>query len=75
MVKLRSLGNGTIGHGEPGYAMGPGSAAELRYLALKGSIQKQALGSIVKSGHYRIIIMTSNGIAVYERNENGTRCG
>ena len=61
--------------GESGYTMSPGSAAELRYLALNGSIQKQALDSIVKSGYYRIIILTSNGIAVYERNENGTSCG
>ena len=60
---------------EAGYTIGPSSAAKLGYMAIKGSIQKQALDSIVKNGDYRIIIMTSKGIASYGYGENGTRCG
>ena len=59
---------------DSGYAMAPGSTAELKYSAINGSIQARALDSMAKSGDYRIIIMSSNGVAAYESSNNATQC-
>jgi DNA-binding transcriptional ArsR family regulator len=61
--------------GDVGYGIGPNSAVGLKYSTANGSMQGRALNSISQSGNYRIIIMTSNGIAVYDSDENGTSCG
>jgi hypothetical protein len=83
-VSFAVLKNGSLGSslwempkmaGNIGYGMGPGSNVTLRYSAANGSIQEQAIDSIVLSGDYRIIVITSNGIAVYDSDGNGTKCG
>ena len=83
-VSFAVLKNGSLGSslwempkmaGNIGYGMGPGSNVALRYSAANGSIQEQAIDSIVLSGDYRIIVITSNGIAVYDSDGNGPKCG
>ena len=61
--------------GDSGYAIDPGADAELGYSAINGSVPEQVLDSIAKSGDYRIIIMTSKGIAAYEGGKNRAQCG
>ena len=58
-----------------GYNLGPKSTVELNYAATNSSMQTRMLDSISGSGDYRVIILTSNGIAVYDNGRNGTKCG